>query len=90
MTGFTLFIFGVVVGSLLTSSWISARNRWKKARGMLKAPNKAKDEGRTSIKKAKSEAAKGRSEIFRAGFAIFLIVLVLVIGVLVAGFIMLA
>lgn len=62
------FLLGTMFGIVVTRLWWAAGMRWKRAKGMMQAPDKAKNEGRQKIAKAKEEAAKGRSEMVRALF----------------------
>ena len=70
------FVVGALFGIIVTQLWQSARDRWQAARGMMKAPDKAKNEGREKIQKARAAAAKGRMELVRATLLFILLVLV--------------
>lgn len=67
------FVVGIIFGIILNRLWGSAHDRWAAARGMMKAPDKAKSEGKQKVSKARADAAKGRAELLRA-FLTFLFI----------------
>ena len=73
-----IFIVGVAVGVVVTRLWLAAEAQWKKARGMLGAPDKARDESKQKVKKAREDAAKARRDMVNAAFRYALVVTVLV------------
>jgi hypothetical protein len=75
----TIFLLGVVAGSVVTSFWINVSNRWRKATGQLKAPEKARQEAQAKVQSARKEYAQGWRELRRALWQFFLLLLFLLV-----------
>lgn len=78
-----IFVIGVAVGGL--TMWLGMKSRlaWKEARGLMKAPNKAKADGAKQRDKARESAAKGRRQMFWS--ILFFILLLFIVGALIAA-----
>jgi len=83
MREITIFVIGVAFGGLTV--WLGMRSRlaWKEARGLLKAPSKAKAEQAAKMSKARESVAKGRRQMFWSG--LFFILLLIIVGALIAA-----
>lgn len=76
MTEVLYFVVGTVFGIVLARLWSAAGNRWRRARGMMRAPDKVRSENKKKIEKAKEEAAKGRGELLRATLYFIVVILI--------------
>lgn len=80
MLDWFIFIVGLITGAVLMSIWSQARANWQKGRGMVKAPDKARSEGKQKYEKARSDAATGRRQMLRAFFYYLVVAAILLVA----------
>jgi len=66
MYDIALFASGLMLGGLATWLFLSAVKAWKTARGLVKAPSKAKSEYVKKKEKARESVSKGRGQYLRS------------------------
>jgi len=62
MNEIAFFVLGLALGGLAMWFFISGARAWKTARGLIKAPAKAKEKYEGEKKKARGSVAKGRRQ----------------------------
>jgi hypothetical protein len=74
-----IFLLGVMVGSVITLLWTSARTHWQRATGQLRAHEKARQQAKEHVQSARVQTAQGWRELRNALWQLLLLLVFLVI-----------